>query len=274
MNLVEIDAEKCQRDSICVAECPVRVLELKSEDAVPVSIPEADELCIRCGHCVAVCPTGALTHEYLSPDACPPVRKELALGPEQVEHFLRSRRSIRTYKKTPVDRDTLSKLIDIARFAPSGHNSQPVRWLVVHERQEVLRLAGMVIDWMRYVQKEHPTMARTLRMDRAITAWEAGMDPICRNAPHIVVAYGDKSNMMAQTACVIALNYLELAATGFGLGTCWAGYFNAAATSWPPLQGALALPENHVSYSAMMVGYPKFAYHRLPARKEANISWR
>jgi len=269
-----IDPEKCQRDGICVAECPVRVLELKPEDTVPTATPEADELCIRCGHCVAVCPTGALTHENLSPLVCPPVRKELALGPEQVEHFLRSRRSIRVYKEAPIDRNTLLKVIDVARFAPSGHNSQPVRWLVIQKSKEVLQLAGMVIDWMRYVQKENPAMAQTLHMERAISAWEAGMDPICRNAPHIVVAYGDKANMAAQTACVIALTYLELAATAFGLGTCWAGYFNAAATFWPPLQSALALPGNHASYGAMMVGYPKFAYHRLPARKETDISWR
>jgi nitroreductase/NAD-dependent dihydropyrimidine dehydrogenase PreA subunit len=274
MNLVEIDAEKCQRDGICVAECPVRVLELKPGDTVPAAIPEADELCIRCGHCVAVCPTSALTHKTLSPELCLPVRKELALGPEQVEHFLRSRRSIRTYKKIPVDMDTFVKVIDIARFAPSGHNSQPVRWLVIQERKEVWRLAGMVVDWMHYVQKEHPAVAQTLHMDRVITAWEAGKDIICRNAPHLVVVYGNKANMAAQPACIIALTYLELAATAFGLGTCWAGYFNAAATSWPPLQSALALPENHTSYGAMMVGYPKFAYHRLPARNEADISWR
>ncbi|MBI5593898.1 MAG: nitroreductase family protein [Deltaproteobacteria bacterium] len=274
MKLFEIDAEKCQRDGICVAECPLRLIELKPEDTVPAAISEADELCIRCGHCVAVCPTGALSHKNLSPEACPPVRKELALGPEQTKHFLRSRRSIRTYKKAPVDMETIKRVIDIARFAPSGHNSQPVRWLVVQESKDVLQMAGMVIDWMRYVIKAHPAMAQTLRMDRAITAWEAGKDPICRSAPHLVVAYGDKANMMAPTACVIALTYLELAAQAFGLGTCWAGYFNAAASSWPPLQSTLSLPENHAGYGAMMMGYPKFAYHRLPERKEVDISWR
>ena len=66
----------------------------------------------------------------------------------------------------------------------------------------------------------------------------------------------------------------NVSTTASGLGACWAGYFNAAATSWLPLQSALALPENHASYGAMMVGYPKFAYHRLPVRNEADISWR
>lgn len=79
---------------------------------------------------------------------------------------------------------------------------------------------------------------------------------------------------MAPHACTIALTYLELAATSMGLGTCWAGYFNVAATSFPPMQEALALPPGHQAFGSMMVGCPKFSYHRLPLRNPPAISWR
>jgi len=79
---------------------------------------------------------------------------------------------------------------------------------------------------------------------------------------------------MAPTTCTIALATLELASTAMGLGCCWAGYFNAAATTFPPMLEALALPSGHQSFGAMMVGYPKFTYHRLPTRKMPNITWR
>ena len=72
---------------------------------------------------------------------------------------------------------------------------------------------------------------------------------------------------LAPAACTIALTYLELAAPSIGLGCCWAGYFYAAATTFPPLQEALALPKNHQCFGAMMAGYPKFNYHRMPLRK-------
>jgi nitroreductase len=78
----------------------------------------------------------------------------------------------------------------------------------------------------------------------------------------------------AQPACIIALTYLELAATAHGLGACWAGYFNAAATVYPPMMEALALPKDHQSFGTLMVGYPKYHYQRLPLRKEPKISWR
>ena len=104
--------------------------------------------CIHCEYCVAVCPHGALSHEVMNTTECPPVRDELNLQPDQVEQFLRSRRSIRTYKKKQVDRDVLTKLIKLASFAPSGHNTQPVNWLVIYDSDEVQRLAGIVAEWM------------------------------------------------------------------------------------------------------------------------------
>jgi nitroreductase len=104
---------------------------------------------------------------------CPQVREELNLQPDQVEQFLRSRRSIRTYKEKPVDRDVLTKLIKLASFAPSGHNTQPVNWLVIYDSDQVQQLAGIVADWMGSLIKEGSPLAATLHMDRVIAAWEA-----------------------------------------------------------------------------------------------------
>ena len=274
MSLFVVDSKKCKRDGVCVAECPAGIIELKDKDAVPTPTEDADELCINCGHCVAVCPHGALSHTSMSPDQCAPVKKEWLLDTNQVEHFLRSRRSIRTYKDKPVERELLTKLIDIAHFAPSGHNLQPVRWRVIYDSDEVRRLAGMVIDWMRRMLKEQPVLAQGLHMDRVVASWESGVERICRGAPHVIVAHAPKEERTAPAACTIALTYLELAVPSFGLGACWAGYFNAAANMWPPMEQALGLPEGHVSFGAMMVGYPKYKYHRLPLRNEAQITWR
>ena len=71
----------------------------------------------------------------------------------------------------------------------------------------------------------------------------------------------------------IALTYLDLAAPGFGLGTCWAGYFMRAAGRWTPMREALALPEGHVTTGAMLLGRPRYRYARLPPRREPDISW-
>jgi nitroreductase len=79
---------------------------------------------------------------------------------------------------------------------------------------------------------------------------------------------------ISQSSCFIALTYLELAAPSLGLGTCWAGYFTAAANFYPPLQKALDLPQGHLPYGATMIGYPKYSYQRIPPRNKPEISWR
>jgi nitroreductase len=210
----------------------------------------------------------------MKPEKCPPVRKEWLPSAEEAEHFLRSRRSIRRYRDRSVDRETLSRLIDIARFAPSGHNIQPVRWLVFQKREEVRALAGLVVDWMRQMLKEGSPLAAALSFDRIVLQWDKGIDRVCRDAPHIIVTHAPKTERVAPQACTLALSYLELAAPSMGLGACWAGFFNAAANFWPPMQESLGLPPGHISFGAMMIGYPRYGYHRLPLRKEARILWR
>ena len=274
MSIFVIDPNTCNKDGICALECPTGAIEINPADQFPRPVENAAELCISCGHCVAVCPEGSVSLANMSPDQCPPLQKEWMLSPEAAEHFLRSRRSIRVYKEKPVEKKLIERLIKIARHAPSGHNLQPVNWHVIHSRSDVADLCGHVADWMRFMIKEHPAIADMMHLDIIVRQWEEGNDRICRGAPHLILTHAVKEDPTAQAACTIALTYLELAAGPLGLGTCWAGFFNAAATLWPPLQKALGLPEGHISFGAMMLGRPKFKYKRLPNRNEPSITWR
>lgn len=273
MELFTVNQQTCNRDGVCAAVCPMGIIDW-APGALPVPAMDAANLCIRCGHCVAVCPTGSFSHRDMPVDVCPPVRPELRCSSEQGEQFFRARRSIRVYRDTPVPRDTLAKLIDIARHAPSGINSQGVGWLVLGDRQELRKLAGMVIDWMEWMRAETPEAAKALHLDRTVERWRAGHDVILRGAPAVIVAHAETANRMAATTCTIALTYLELATTVLGLGGCWAGYFNAAVNAYPPMAEALGLPPGRQCHGAMMVGYPKFAYRRLPVRNPSSIHWR
>ena len=102
---------------------------------------------------------------------------------EEIEHFLQARRSIRTYKSKPVSREMLARLIDTARYAPSGHNRQPVHWLVIQGDDEVQRMAGITVDWMRAMIEEQSPMAEMLHLDRPVAAWELGKDRVPERRP-------------------------------------------------------------------------------------------
>ena len=273
MNLFTVNQDTCLRDGICAAVCPAGLIE-SDADGYPMATADAASVCIRCGHCVAACPSGSLDHRVMKAADCPPAGSFEVLSKERCEHFLRSRRSVRNYQDRPVDRKTLQQLIELARFAPSGHNSQCVRWHVMDRKEDLHNLAAVVVDWMRWLTVNMPDFAAAMHVERTIGRWKAGVDVVLRGAPAVIVAHAEKDNRMAPAACTLALAYLELAAPGMDLGCCWAGYFNAAATLFPPMAQALQLPEGHQSFGAMMVGYPKYSYHRLPLRKAPRITWR
>jgi len=273
MSTFTIDEEKCKRDGICVSECPARVIQVSSPEDLPSPTPDFEEFCLACGHCVAVCPSRAFSLNWLNPGDCPSVSRELVLSAEQAEQFLRSRRSIRTFKDKPVERSKLEKLIEIGCNAPSAKNMQPWHWLVVEDPDEVRRLAGLVIDWHRSVIQKKPELAASLNLSRVVACWEAGDERICRGAPHVIVVHGDKNWGFGAEDGALALSYLELFAPTLGLGACWGGYLYTAANNYPPLFEALGLPSDHRAYGAVMVGYPKFKYHRLPLRKRPRVTW-
>lgn len=273
MSLFTIDEKWCRKDGFCVAECPAMIIEMKSEDSFPTPVTGAENRCINCGHCVAVCPHSALTLEKMPLASCPSLKEDLFIAPNQVEQFLRSRRSIRSYREKPVERDKIQGVIDLARYGPTGSNSQQVQWLVVPSREGVVKLTELAVDWMRSTVEAGDPLAEQFQMAGIIRAWESGVDFICRGAPALVVTHGPEAYPVMAIDSTIALTFFDLAAPSSGLGTCWAGFFMAAANSWPELVRALDLPDGHKPTGAMMVGYPNARYHRLPARDSAQVTW-
>jgi nitroreductase/NAD-dependent dihydropyrimidine dehydrogenase PreA subunit len=273
MNLFEVDPQLCTREGRCLEVCPAGIIRLGDDDPVPTPVKYARHYCLQCGHCVAVCPTQALLHQAMQPGECPAAKPEWQLSAEQAEYFFRSRRAIRIYKEQTVDSQLLRRLIEMARYAPSAHNRQPVCWKIISHKDQVQKLAAMVIDWMRFVIEDNPKMARVRHLIGVVRAWDKGKDAVCRQAPHLILTYTSEDEPTGAIACTLALSYLELAAPTLGLGTCWAGFLNLAARFWTPLQKELNLPAHTVMHGSVMVGYPMYSYHRLPLRKEPQISW-
>ncbi|MFC1489232.1 nitroreductase family protein [Thermodesulfobacteriota bacterium] len=78
--------------------------------------------------------------EYLPPE----------LDSEEIFRLMRHRRSIRHYEPNPVPPDLINKIIDAARWAPSACNRQPVRFVIVEDREDIDFLYNIRREkWMR-----------------------------------------------------------------------------------------------------------------------------
>lgn len=272
--MLQVNEEKCKKDGLCAKDCPAAIIRLKDKESFPEMIPGGEALCIQCGHCVAVCPHGALSHTRIPLENCPPIRKELVIDEEQAVQFLRSRRSVRFFKDKPVGRETVQKLIEIARYAPTASNSQALEWIVFTDRTKIKEIAAMTVDWMRAILRNDPQPAFAPYMPLIVAAWDAGYDVVLRNAPVLIAASAPKEDASGMVDVSLALSYLELAALPLGLGTCWAGLVEGALRSSSALRQAFGIPEGHPYHYPMMLGYAKTKYFRLPERRAPKITWK
>ncbi len=274
MAFLTIDETRCKRDGICVAECPRRIIAQQDAKSIP-QIDQADEAsCMSCGHCVAVCPHGALSVSGVNIDDCPEIEKGLLLSREQSIQFLRSRRSIRLFKNKAVQQKELEQLIRAASYAPTASNAQNLQWTVIRGRDKLKPFSQQTIAWMERVVESQP-QAPAIDYFRSIVArWATGYDGILRTAQALIIPSAPQENSNGLVDLSIALAYLELAALPLGIGTCWAGLLRGAMLADPDLVDSMGLPEGHTWFYPMMIGYPKFSYHRLPERKPPVIHWR
>jgi nitroreductase/NAD-dependent dihydropyrimidine dehydrogenase PreA subunit len=262
------DSSLCLRDGLCVRVCPIGRLD-RGDDGGPRVL--AGERCISCGHCVAVCPAGAVSRDG---EPASPMPDGWRLEPEKVALLLKSRRSIRAFRSDPLAREIIEAMIDVARYAPSGHNSQPLAWSVVSGPANIGKIAEATLAWMRQSIAASSPMVAALGMQRVVSDWDQGTDSICWQAPHLVIAHAPEGLPSGAHAAAIAMTYLDIAGQPLGVGMCWAGFVLVGAGVSPEVHASLGLPAGRRCAGVAMLGRPAVTYRRIPARNQPTIEWR
>lgn len=271
MALFTVDEKLCARDGLCAEECPLGCITLDG-NGLPAPHEKKAAYCIKCGHCMAVCPTGALRLECFE-DPAEPMDAGARVSPRQAAQFLKGRRSVRTYRDEPLTRDELTGLLDLTEYAPSGHNARPVRWSVAATPDAVHAVASVVAEWMRGEVEAESEAAARLHLAGIVRIWDQGTDLICRHAPALAVPYAPLDGITPATDGVIAATYLELAAHGAGLGACWCGYVHIASLEDEAVRKSLAIPDGHRACGALLLGRPAHRYRAVPPRSGAHVQW-
>jgi nitroreductase/NAD-dependent dihydropyrimidine dehydrogenase PreA subunit len=271
METITVDKDLCTRCGICSAVCSMAIIDPGNESTQPKVADEKAVMCLQCGHCEAFCPSQALLLNLRPDEKLPLPEGDGTISPETIGFYLKKRRSVRHFTSDPVPREKILEILDIARYAASGGNGQPVQWLVVHDPEKVKKIAGLTIQWMKSLLNTAHPMSGYVPM--FIAAWEQGHDVVCRGAPHLLFAHIPENNPVASVDAIIALTHVDVAAPAFGIGTCWAGFVAMAAISYEPLQKELGLPAGRKCAYAMMFGHPQYRIYGIPRRKNLEVRW-
>ncbi len=184
---------------------------------------------------------------------------------------IRSRRAIRSYSSEPVDKKTISDLIDLAICAPSALNRQPWSFAVIEGRERLADLetaarAAWLDEDGALLASQPPEVAEHVR-----GLLQAGF-PIFHEAPAAILMLAPRDDTTALIDTALAAQTLMLAAHGMGLGTCpvalSGAYFNVPATL-----ADLGLPADVQVLLTVLIGNVAGPRPDMPARREPTVYW-
>ena len=185
-----------------------------------------------------------------------------------------TRRSTRNYKPNAVEKEKLTKILEAARQAPSGGNSQSNHFLVIQNREVLDKLIALTEAGFRKMEADETTYP-SLR--HAIEASKKGGYVFCYNAPLLIVAANrkDYGNNIADCAC--ALENMMVAANALDLGSCYINqlrWLNEDEALVDYLR-SLGMKENERVYGAVIIGYPAggLPNRSLMAQKGNEVTW-
>jgi nitroreductase len=175
-----------------------------------------------------------------------------------VIEVINKRQSTRAYDQKPVAKDTINAIIEAGNQAPftSVTRSQPWRFVVVQDpkfKQKLFQTAfpfwKNATDGMKEQYPELYEMATCL-----YNAMDKPKDVIYYNAPVVIFVIGPAAG--GAISCALACENMMIAATSFGLGSCYTG-FGAMVKGNPEVTKALELNENEQIYGPILFGYPE-----------------
>lgn len=264
----KVDEGLCNRCGLCSLDCPSRIIEQVGKN-LPKIEEHNESSCIQCQHCLAVCPTAAVSIHGRNPSDSLAVSADKLPDFEQMSLLMRSRRSIRYYKDCNVDPALIAKLLATVSNAPSGVNSRKLTFRVIDDKAVMQKLREQVLTKLKTANEAGKVPASLSYLMNAVPAYfEHGLDIIFRNAPHALIVSASTDAPCPGEDVPLALAYFELLAQSAGLGTVWWGMLKMFLIALPDLKPLLGIPEGH-NYYGMLFGLPDIHFPRTVQRDDA-----
>jgi nitroreductase len=169
---------------------------------------------------------------------------------------IKTRRSIRKYIDKPVEDEKIIKLIESARLAPSGSNTQPWRFIIVKSELNKQKLAEVSA-------KQHWMLTAPIFI-------VCVADIRCRIPEDVNILVNEHSpqeevkQIIRDTA--ISIGYILLEAENLGLGTCWEAWFTQE-----EIRPILNIPSDKYIVGILTVGYANEKPEARPRKKLEEI---
>jgi len=305
MGVMKADPEKCNSCGLCILNCPFRTWEM-DENEIPRQKEEYE--CFSCFNCMIACQVDAIsivdvyhvdegfyrTDPHPLPVKMPYEPRDAEGNPDKwnaIEQAVFERRSVRNFKDQPVPEPLIRRVLEAGRFAPSGGNCQPWKFIVVTDKaliDEMNEGVWGVLNGLYAMYKDNEMVKGLVGMHEANPnpgLWDpriilGGIGAVARrytptflNAPVVIlIAADDRAIDHPKISMGICGQNMNLVANSLGIRACWIG-FSQVLNMVPALKEKLGINDPWRISTAIILGYPKFKQDGVVPREFRPITW-
>ena len=165
------------------------------------------------------------------------------------------RRTVRQFKPDPMPDEYITKIIEAARWAPSGFHTQPWEFVVIKDSEVKAKIVAALDQHGPAIKDPAKAGVRRSSFRDAPVFILALCDWRAKVGLPLFPCTNEEAAPLYQSSMANAFLYMQLAATSLGLASQW-----YTATSRPGAQRAIkeivGIPEALTIYDTMVVGYP------------------
>tara|TARA_R110001583_G_scaffold48896_2_gene153013 strand:+ start:20303 stop:21136 length:834 start_codon:yes stop_codon:yes gene_type:complete len=256
----KVDINKCISCGLCAGDCPAQIIKMNPTPSIQKS---REKLCLKCQHCLAICPAAAISILGIKPENSLSTSVELP-SYECITNLIKTRRSVRKYIDEDLDQNLIQELLETTAYAPTGHNYNSVHFTLIDKKEDLKLFRDKVYAAIKKAGKDKTLLPQFQFLYAIQKVWEAkGVDVIFRNAPHLLIASAPKKNSSPLPDCLIALSYFELLANSRDIGTLWNGMLTWVLNDIDPsISKLIGIPKDYTVGYGLIFGKSAVKYPR------------
>jgi len=308
MGVMKVEEEKCDKCGLCIDNCPFRCWE-KNEEGFPVL--KEEYACFSCYNCKIACPNDAISiidsyhvdagYWKTEPHPLPP---EMPLEPKdaegnptewnEIEKAILTRRSVRNFKEKPVPEPLIQRVLEAGRFAPSGGNCQPWRFIVITDKALIAEIdnisKNLLANLYRMYMNDNSVKGLAAMVEGpplSVGAYDprvmlGGFGTMAKhkelypsmNAPAVILLLADERAIGSPELNLgICGQNMNLVANSLGIKACWVGFIAGGVNFSQPLKKKLGIEKPWYVASSLVLGYPKFKQEGIVPRENRPVKW-